>query len=652
MRNLFFIVLLASSVFPQQDSLRPKYSDDVSNFSLDSLLTIPVKSASKYWQDIMDAPASVSIITSQDIKDYGYKTIYDVLQNVRGFYLSNDRNYSYLGVRGFSRPTDYNDRILVLINGHRMNENVYGSVDFGNGNYPDLNTIEQIEIVRGPGSVLYGSNAMFAIINIIPKSGAAINSLNINADYGSWQNKRITMNYGKKLNDGLDLLISANAGDIKGDNLYYSEFNSDSTNHGVAQNLDGERYFGFFSSVAKNDFKLSAYYTFRRKDIPTASFGTVFNKLSYTNDSYGFIDLSFDHDASEVSEYMIRLFYSYYRYDGFYAYSDLNNPDQSIGHWFGGEFQFIWDIGSNNRFTSGLEITYNPTATYKSWYSPSNVVFDGNFPFTTSSVYIQDDYKPIRNTSVILGLSANQYTGNLIHFSPRLAVIYKPTGNSSFKYLYGESFRFPNVYENNYFDPVNNFIKSISLSPEEIVTHELTFEKTIGNFYGNVSLYRNQVNNLIDTQINPDSSLQFKNVSNVKTYGIEFGLSIDVHKNFKAFINYAWQDSRDANKNIISNSPWHIFNIGSSLNILDNLSVAPVLHYESGRKTIYDTNTLPFILTNLNINSSFYDQKLGVSLKINNLFNVSYYVPGGYEHVQPAIQQDGRNYILSVNYSF
>src|ERR1035437_1342783 len=224
MKNLIFILLLASTIFPQQDTLRPKYSDDVSNFSLDSLLTIPVKSASKYWQDIMDAPASVSIITSQDIKDYGYKTIYDVLQNVRGFYLSNDRNYSYLGVRGFSRPTDYNDRILVLINGHRMNENVYGSVDFGNGNYPDLNTIEQIEIVRGPGSVLYGSNAMFAIINIIPKSGAAINSLNINADYGSWQNKRIIMNYGKKLNDGLDLLISANAGDIKGDNLYYSEF--------------------------------------------------------------------------------------------------------------------------------------------------------------------------------------------------------------------------------------------------------------------------------------------------------------------------------------------------------------------------------------------------------------------------------------------
>jgi len=652
MKNIIFILLFASTLFPQQDTLHPKYSDDVSDFSLDSLLTIPVKSASKYWQDIMDAPASVSIITSQDIKDYGYKTLYDVLQNVRGLYLSNDRNYSYLGVRGFSRPTDYNNRILVLINGHRMNENVYGSVDFGNGNYPDLNTIEQIEIVRGPGSVLYGSNAMFAIINIIPKSGVGINSLNINADYGSWQNKRITMNYGKKLNDGLDLLISANAGDIKGDNLYYPEFNSDSTNHGVAHNLDGERYFGFFSTLKKNDFKLSGYYTSRRKDIPTASFGTVFNKLSYTNDSYGFIDLSFDHDASDVSEYMARLFYSYYRYDGFYPYSDFNNSDQSVGHWFGGEFQFIWDIGSNNRFTSGFEITYNPMATYKSLYSNSTVIFDGNFPFTSSSVYIQDDYKPFRNVSVILGLSANQYSGEKIHLSPRLALIYKPAGTSSLKYLYGEAFRFPNVYEKYFIALVDNFIKSVSLNPEKIQTHELSFEKTMGNFYGIVSLYRNQVVDLIDTQLNPDSSLQFKNVSNVNTYGISLGLSVEVHKNFKAYINYAWQESRDANKKAISNSPAHIFNIGSSINILRNLSVAPVLHYESARKTVYDTYTLPFILTDVNINSFFYDEKIGLSLKINNLFNVSYYFPGGYEHVQPAIQQDVRNFILSINYSF
>lgn len=644
--------MLASAALPQQDGSRRNYSEDITNYSLDSLLTIPVKSASKYWQDIMDAPSSVSIISSQDIKDYGYKTLYDALQNVRGFYLSNDRNYTYLGVRGFSRPTDYNNRILILVNGQRLNENIYGSVDLGNGTYPDLSTIEQIEIVRGPGSVLYGNNAMFAVINLITKTGADVNAFKIIADYGSWQNKRFTMSYGKEYNSGLDLLISANAGDIKGADLYYPEFNADSTNHGVAHNLDGEKYFGFYSTIAKNDFKLSTYLTSRRKDIPTASFGTLFNKLSYTTDSKAFVDFSYDHNSSCGIEFMTHLYYSYYRYDGFYPYLDFSNSDQSIGHGLGGEFQIVWDIGSQNRLTSGLNISYNPVATYKYSYSNSFSLFDGNFPFTTYSAYIQDDYKPLRNLSFIIGASASQYSGNKVQFSPRMAVIYKPSGTSSLKYLYGQAFRFPDVNENNYSDPLSNFNKSVSLNPEEIETHEISFEKSLGNYYGIISLYRNQVENLIDTQLNPDSSLQFENFSKVKTFGAEFHLDFTLHKYFKVFINYVWQQSRDVNNKEISNSPTHLFNIGSSINILQNLTVAPVLHYESGRKTVYDTYTRPFLLTNLNINYSFMDEKIGLSLKFINLFDVPWNVPGGYEHIQPAISQDGRNFIFSINYSF
>ena len=103
---------------------------DLSRLSLEELADLNIDSvygASMYLQKVTEAPSSVTIITADDIERYGYRTLADALRSVRGFYITNDRNYSYLGVRGFSRPGDYNARILLLIDGHRLNDNVFGS---------------------------------------------------------------------------------------------------------------------------------------------------------------------------------------------------------------------------------------------------------------------------------------------------------------------------------------------------------------------------------------------------------------------------------------------------------------------------------------------------------------------------------------------
>ena len=75
----------------------------------------------------MEAPASVSIVNKDEIKKYGYRNLADILRSVRGFFVTNDRNYQYLGVRGFNRPGDYNTRFLLLVDGHRLNDGLYDS---------------------------------------------------------------------------------------------------------------------------------------------------------------------------------------------------------------------------------------------------------------------------------------------------------------------------------------------------------------------------------------------------------------------------------------------------------------------------------------------------------------------------------------------
>jgi len=104
--------------FAQQDALA------IQDISLESLLNVRVSTASKYEQTAREAPAAVTVITAEDIERYGYESLGDVLASVRGFYTSYDRNYAYLGTRGFGRPTDDNNRILVLINGLSTNDGI------------------------------------------------------------------------------------------------------------------------------------------------------------------------------------------------------------------------------------------------------------------------------------------------------------------------------------------------------------------------------------------------------------------------------------------------------------------------------------------------------------------------------------------------
>jgi len=96
-------------------------------------------------------------------------TLAEILETVRGFYVTNDRYQSYVGVRGFGRLGDWNSRILLLVDGHRINDNVLGQAFIGLEFPVDIDLIQRIEIIRGPSSSLYGAEAFFGVINVITR---------------------------------------------------------------------------------------------------------------------------------------------------------------------------------------------------------------------------------------------------------------------------------------------------------------------------------------------------------------------------------------------------------------------------------------------------------------------------------------------------
>ncbi|MBQ42295.1 MAG: hypothetical protein CME15_07520 [Gemmatimonadetes bacterium] len=120
MRTRTLAVMLVSLSVPVVQTQADETS--LAETTLEELLDMTVSTASRYEQTMREAPSSVTIVTATEIERYGYRTLAEILDNTRGFYVTDDRNYTYVGSRGFSRPTDYNNRFLTMLNGVSMNE--------------------------------------------------------------------------------------------------------------------------------------------------------------------------------------------------------------------------------------------------------------------------------------------------------------------------------------------------------------------------------------------------------------------------------------------------------------------------------------------------------------------------------------------------
>jgi outer membrane receptor for ferrienterochelin and colicins len=645
----------------QPDRKDQSHPTDLGELSVEELMAVRVDTvygASKFEQKITEAPSSVTIITSEQIRKYGYRTFADILRSVPGFYVNNDRNYSYVGLRGFARPGDYNTRVLVLLDGHEMNENVYGATYLGTEFIIDVDLIDHIEIIRGPGSALYGTGAFLGVINVITKRGSDFNGVEVSASGGGLQSYQGRASYGRRFASGFNLLLSGTDYDSKGNRrLFYPEFNSPASNNGIAQDADTDKFRSFFAAADYRGFSLQAAYSSREKRIPTASFGTLFNdRRTLTIDARSYFDLRYRHKTESDLELTARVFYDVYDYHGVYV-TPINdiavlNEDFAMGRWGGFEVNITKRLFKKHRVTVGTEVRINFKQNQQDYdLEPYTLYVSDKRSSTVPAVYAQDEFAIRKNLILTAGLRADHYYSFGNTFNPRVALVYSPVENTAIKLLYGRAFRAPSAYEVYYYPNATS-----RLRPETIQATELVLERYFSNHtWVRASAFYNQLSHLITQTTDPATgNLQFSNLNRVQSKGLEAELNEKRPSGWEGRLSYTLQNTRDSVSGaVLTNSPKQL----AKLNL-----IAPVMkktffagfegQYSSRRRTVSGTDTGGFFIANLTLYTQQIANRLQLSASVYNLFGKRYADPGAEEHREAAILQDGRNFRIKLAYRF
>jgi outer membrane receptor for ferrienterochelin and colicins len=521
-----------------------------------------------------------------------------------------------------------------------------------------------VEIIRGPSSSLYGTNAFFGVINVIMKRGRDLNGTELSTEISHYNSYKGRVTYGKRLAGDLELLVSGAFYDSRGHGrLFYKEYNDPATNNGITRHADGDQSYNLFTKLTFRDLTFMGGYAGREKVAPTAHFSTVFpTDRTHDYDEHGYLDLKYEKEIAKGWELVTRLYYDRYYYRGNYFLdasetaepSFVLNQDHIFGEWWGSEVRLTKRLWQKHRITVGAEYRHDfrrelnntdrePFASYLKTSKGSR----------NWALFLQDEFTILDNLILNGSVRYDYYDSFGGTVSPRVALIYN-RWNTTCKLIYGQAFRAPNAYEQLYTG--TDLKANFNLDPEKITTYEMVLERPWGkNLRASLAGYYYTIDGLINQGEDPtDGLLVFTNTDSVSAHGAEVALDGRWISGLEGRLSYAIQktDNQQTGRQL-SNSPQHMvkWNLIVPL-ITDKLFAGIESRYLSNRLTLAGKNAGDYFVTNVTLFSSPVVPGAEVSGSVYNLFDERYGDPGSEEHAQDTIRQDGRTFMLRLKYAF
>ncbi len=617
-------------------------------------------------QPISRAPAVATVITAKDIKEIGATDIDEALETVPGLHVSR-RAAGYLPVYTFRGVFDQNNpQVLMLVNGISINNLFVGDRGQVWGGFP-VESISRIEVIRGPGSALYGADAFAGVINIITKDASETDGVEFGSRLGSFDTRDVWALYGGEVagfdvafsaelrdTDGQDEDISADAATAQG-----TSFAPDSVNTGT-ENFDTRL------SVSKNNFKFRTGFQSRNNFETGAGIAEALDPNGELSSERWNVDLTY-HNPNFTDSWDVAAQVSYLSTSQEVTDDLLLFPPGSV--------LFIPGVGLSPPFADGLignpevwerHYRYNLTGNFSGFDSHTirtgigythqeitKVKEESNFsplgfgvltdvsdtPFAflpekhrnNSFAFIQDIWQLSNDWELTAGLRYDDYNDFGNTWNPRLALVWAARHDLTTKLLYGEAFRAPSFAEfRNQNNPVAN--GNSQLDPEEIETIELAFDyRPKSNLKLGLNLFRYKWDDII--RFTPDSatSLTAQNAGEQEGYGAELEVDWTINRSLNINANYAYQESEDKDLNENSgNAPMHQFYLRANWEFLPDWHISPQWNFLMDRDRVNgDTrNDIDdYDIFDVTLRSRAFSNKWEFAVSARNLFNKRAFEP-------------------------
>lgn len=622
--------------------------------SIDELLNMSMTTSSKTSFTPRETPGIVSVVTAEDIKVSGARDLIDILQTVPGFSFGYDLD----GVIGISSRGNWGHegKVLILVDGQEFNEGMYSTMQFGN--HIPVDQIEKIEIIRGPGSSLYGGYAELGVINITTKSAKTIKGVEVYGTEGAYSDiisrTSVGLNFGKKLND------------------FEIDFKSFYAN-GTRSNID-------FTDISDDTYDMSDGYS----DYQTVNMnlGLKYKDLSTRFIFDDYIPNTTGYDIPERNRFHNlygELKYNIKPSDKLQITPSVNYKNQ-MPWWLSAEDWFYKK--SYSQIKAGVDLVYQPTEKidviggvgYKYDFAedkdpdPEVTFYNGKkeVSFNTLSFYVQANLKT-KITNFFVGTRFDNHSEVGSSFSPRVGIT-KAYDKFHYKLLYSNAFRTPS-FEN------INLNEDIKPETTNVLELELGY-KLNDNMFITANIYNIVINDPITYVWDIDADEEYYyNQDKTGSRGYEFEYIVKYYK-WSMNLGYSYYTAKDMNnvlpyqveyptgvikESLMKGSPQHKLTLKGAYNFTENISFAPSLVYMSETygfitSDLEQSKQDPALLANaFLLFNNFGIKNLSLGIGVYNILGSDYgYIQpyGDYELAEAMYPSSPREFTLKLSYKF